>query len=130
MYRAALAGVVGICAALIVVGCGPVARPLPQRLSVDEQKQIDDHWNDALSPVEKHDRQTWLDVFVATQAYQVGVETLDLRSEKKWAGGRVVMEIHFDRTKPADDRFEVTVYDFVGKVLRRERYGREELETA
>lgn len=117
----------GVCA-LTLSGCGPMTQPLPERLPDDQQKEIEDHWNAALSPVEKHDRETWLLAIVATRAYQHGVDSLDFRSEKKWAGGRVVMEIHFDRAKPADDWFEITVLDHAGQVLRRERFGREEIE--
>lgn len=114
--------------ALWMTGCGPMSQPLPERLSDEAQQDIDTHWNQALTPVEKHDRETWLDALVVSRAYQAGVDSLDFRSEKKWAGGRVVMEIHFDRTKPADDRFEITVLDHAGQVLRRERYDREEME--
>jgi hypothetical protein len=126
MNRVLLVAAVGVCAGGLI-GCGPLSRPIPERLPDADQKQVDDAWNQALAPVGKHDRQTWLDVFVATQAYETGVDSLTFRSEKKWSGGRVVMEVHFDRAKPADDRFEVTVYDAAGKVLRRERYGRDEV---
>lgn len=124
MNRLVLFGLV----TLWMTGCGPMSQPLPERLSDEAQQDIDNHWNQALTPVEKHDRETWLDVLVVTRAYQAGVDSLDFRSEKKWAGGRVVMEIHFDRAKPADDRFEITVLDHAGQVLRRERFGREEIE--
>jgi hypothetical protein len=56
------------------------------------------------------------------------VDTLTLRSEKRFAGGRVVMEVHFDRAKPDDDRFVVTVFDPAGAVARQERYARAEVE--
>ncbi len=114
----------------VLTGCGPMTRPLPERLEGDQQKQIDDAWARALTPVGKYDRQTWLDVMAGARAYEHGVDSLVLRSEKKWSGGRVAMEVHFDRARPADDRFVVTVYDPAGKVLREERYGRAEVEQA
>ena len=116
--------------AAALVGCGPTTSPMPPKFEAGEQKQIDDAWEQALAPVAKHDRQTWLDTFVTTQAYQAGVDVLDLRSEKKWSGGKVVMEIHCERAKPDADRFEVTVLDHGGQVLRKERYGRAEVEKA
>jgi hypothetical protein len=123
---------VALCAlgAAAVVGCGPMAGPMPPRLEANDQKQIDDAWEQALAPVGKHDRQTWLDTFVVTQAFQVGVDSLDFRSEKKWSGGKVLMVIHCERARPEGDLFEVTVYDHGGQVLRRERYGRAEIEAA
>ncbi|HET6572987.1 MAG TPA: hypothetical protein VFG68_05240 [Fimbriiglobus sp.] len=111
-------------------GCGPLTRPLPQRLEDDEQKEVDDAWDQALTPVNKHDRQTWLDVMAGARAYEHGVDSLVLRSEKKWTGGRVVMEVHFDRARPDDDRFDLTVIDHAGKVLWHERFGRAEVEQA
>jgi hypothetical protein len=118
-------GLVVCCAA---VGCGPMPRPLPERLKDDDQKQVDAAWDAALAPVNKHDRQTWLDVMVGAYAYQLGVDEFEFRSVKKWTGGTVVMEAKFDRAKPADDRFTITVNDAAGKPLRVERYTRADVE--
>lgn len=114
----------------VLSGCGPMTRPLPERLDDAQQQEVDDAWDRSLTPVEKHDRQTWLDVMAGARAYEHGVDSLTLRSEKKWSGGRVVMEVHFDRAKPTEDRFEVTVSDAAGNVLRRERYDRAEVDQA
>src|SRR5262249_60292808 len=57
-----------------------------------------------------------------------GVDTFSLRATKRFAGGIVVMEVAFDRAKPDDDRFEVSVYDEAGRLLRQERYGRKDVE--
>lgn len=114
--------------ALAVVGCGPLSRPIPERPDDATQKQIDAAWDAALAPVGKHDRQTWLDVFVTGYAHEFGIDTLTFRSEKRFVGGKVVMEVFYDRAKPAEDRFVVTVYDLAGKAVRQERYGREEVE--
>ena len=74
-----------------------VVSPMPPRLDADGQKQIDDAWNQALTPIDKYDNQTLLDLLVITQAYQLGVDSLTFRSEKSFVGGKVVMEIAFDR---------------------------------
>jgi hypothetical protein len=98
------------------------------RLDDEAQKEIEAAWEKALSPVDRLDHQLLLDVFVGTGAYQRGVDKLFFRSEKRYAGGLVVMEVHYDRTAPAEDRFEVKVLDSGGKLLRQERYSREEVE--
>jgi hypothetical protein len=116
-----------VCLAL-VMGCGPLSRPIPERLNPDDQKTVDDAWNRALTPVAKYDHQTWLDVFVTTYAHEVGVDLLTFRSEKFLKEGKVVMEVFFDRTKPVEDRFIVTVYDGQGNIIRTERYNREEVK--
>jgi hypothetical protein len=118
------AGLILCCA---VVGCGPTSRPLPERLNDDDQKRIDQAWDAALAPPDRHDRQTWLDVMVGAHAYQAGVDQFEFRSVKRWAGGTVVMESRFDRAKPADDRFTITVNDRAGKPLRTEAYTREDV---
>ncbi|QEL13811.1 hypothetical protein [Limnoglobus roseus] len=115
---------------LFVVGCGPMSRPIPERLNDVDQKSVNEAWNRALTPVGKHDRQTWLDVFVTAYAHEVGVDRLTFRSEKDLATGKVVMEVFFERAKPADDRFVVTVYDAAGKVVRTEKYNRDEVTRA
>ena len=38
------------------------------------------------------------------------------------------MVVHYERARPEGDLFEVTVYDHGGQVLRREKYGRAEVE--
>jgi hypothetical protein len=101
---------------------------MPPRLDAGGQKQIDDAWNQALTPLNNYDNQALLDLLVTTQAYQIGVDSLTFRSEKTVLIGKVVMEIAFDRAKPLEDRFTVTVSDKAGKVLRTERYGREQVE--
>jgi hypothetical protein len=104
--------------------------PMPVRLGDDSQKDLDQSWDKALTPVERFDHPALLDAFLLTQAYQVGVDKLTFRSEKKVAVGTVVMEIEYDRLKPHEDRFEVKIYDPVGNLLREERYDRKEVEDA
>jgi hypothetical protein len=113
----------------MVAGCGgPMQAPLPPRLDAQGQKDIDDAWDRAIRQMGQYDHQALLDVLMISKAYEVGVDRLTLRSEKRVAAGMVVMEIHFDRLAPAEDRFEVTAFDPEGRLLRKERYSREEVE--
>jgi hypothetical protein len=118
-----------IAIVLTTLGCGPMQRPMPVRLNDESQLKIDEAWNKALSPITKHDHQTLLDLLIMTGAYQNGVDDLTLRSTKRFQGGLVVMELHFDRLLPNNDRFVVQVLDTQGKLLRQENYGRAEIET-
>jgi hypothetical protein len=101
---------------------------MPARLTEEEQKEVQKSWDKALAPVGRLDHQLLLDVMVGTGAYQYGVDTVYFRSEKRFSGGRVVMEIHFDQANPVADRFEVKVVDPTGRTLREERYSRSEVE--
>ncbi|HKB03967.1 MAG TPA: hypothetical protein VKD90_17220 [Gemmataceae bacterium] len=117
-------------AVLALAGCGPMGSgPMPPRLQDDEQKQVDESWDKALTPVDKLDRQSVLDALVLSQAYQAGVDKLLFRSEKKCAAGTVIMEIHFDRSKPDQDRFDFRVVAADGRVVRELTYNRQEVET-
>ncbi len=121
----------GCCLATVLLyGCGPMQMPMPVRLDDEGQKNLDQSWDKALTPVGRFDHPTLLDAFLLTQAYQVGVDKLSFRSEKKVAVGTVVMEIEYDRLKPGEDRFEVKLYDLAGKLLREELYNRQEVEGA
>jgi len=113
-----------------LLGCGPMGNgPMPPRLDADAQKNVDEGWERALAPVNHLDRRAMLDALIVSQAFQAGVDRLTFRSEKKFSGGLVIMEIHFDRAKPGDDRFDVIVQDPNGNELRRLRYSREEIES-
>jgi len=101
---------------------------MPPRLSPESQKQIDDGWDGALTPANKLGHQELLDVLVGVQLYQFGVDALAFRAEKRFAGGTVVMEVSYDRTRPNDDRFAVTVRDPSGKVVRTDHYNRNEID--
>jgi hypothetical protein len=101
---------------------------MPARLDEEGQNQIDESWNNALTPIDRLDRQQVLDALVASFTFEVGVDRLTFRSEKEFRGGLVVMEIHYDRRHPDGDRFEVTVLDSDGKQLRHENYSRQDVE--
>jgi len=116
------------CALFFAVGCGPMKAPLPERLDPETQKLIDDGWNRTLTPPDKLGHQELLDVLVGTQIHQLGVDFFMFRAEKRYSGGKVVMEVAFDRARPDDDRFQVTVLDSSGRVLRAENYARTEVD--
>src|SRR5262245_51210113 len=114
-----------------LVGCGPMgSSPLPARLEPDAQKDIDNAWENAVNPPERLERQAILDALIMTRAYQVGVDRLLFRSEKEFSGGTVVMEVHFDRSKPNEDRFEIKILDKTGNTMRVITYNRAEIEKA
>jgi hypothetical protein len=102
---------------------------MPARPDEESQKAIDESWERALSPVNRFNHQALLDLLVGTQCYEVGVDKLTFRSEKKFSGGTAVMEISYDRLAPQKDRFEVTVLDPKGKEVRRESYDRNTVDT-
>ena len=75
---------------LALSGCGPMGSgPMPPRLDDNEQKQIDESWDKALTPVDRLDRRAVLVALVLSQAYQAGVDKLTFHSEKKCAAGTV-----------------------------------------
>ena len=124
MFR--LTAAVPLCA-LALAGCHPRS-PLPDRHGAETQQKLDHLWNRAFTPAEKLNRQDLLDVLVGTDAVREGVDVFALRAEKRLADGKVVLLFAFDRAKPDDDRFEVTVFDAAGRQVRPERYTRDELE--
>ena len=116
------------CSLILLLGCGPLAVPMVDRPSEEKQAKIDITWNRALDPPDKLSRQEWLDLFVGAQAFQMGVDKLHFRSEKSLATGRIVMEVHYDRASPNEDRFDVRVFDNNDHLLREETYSRDDVE--
>lgn len=98
------------------------------RLAKEEQERVDSSWNNMFSPPGRLNRVLLLETILAHGFHQVGVDRLQLVSEKRLADGMVVMEVYFDRERPAFDTFTVTLYDAKGVERRRERYTREEVE--
>lgn len=102
-----------------VAGCGPMVAPLPMRLDNDAQAAIDLSWEKALTPVGALDHQALLDVLIHSNAYQFGVDRLLFRSEKRYSGGTVVMEVEFHRQASAMDRFEVSMHQEYGQLRQK-----------
>jgi len=119
-------------AGLVVAGSGcqfgPL-KPMPVRLSVEAQQTIDDSWKNMLTPPTRLERGVLLDTITTYGLFHAGVDRLDATAEKSVADGRVVMEIHFDRSKPPEeDRFVVTCHDAAGNQTRVEQYTRQEID--
>ncbi|MBX9622864.1 MAG: hypothetical protein K2X82_03530 [Gemmataceae bacterium] len=128
MKRLALPGpACALALTLGLAGCGPMRAPLPDRLDDETQKKVDESWDRAFTPPGRFDHQGLLDLMVVARPYQIGVDELSFRSAKRFAGGTAVMEVRYDRAKPGDDLFAVTVTDPAGKVIRAERYTRAEV---
>jgi hypothetical protein len=117
-----------LVAALGFCGCGPLMGPMTVRLKEDQQKVIDGMWNNMLTPADRLDRELLLDVVCEYWLFQLGVDRLHMVAEKQYERGRVVMEIDCDGRSPGSDQFTVTLLDERGRTVRRERYGREEIE--
>ena len=115
---------------VIAVGCGPMSSgPLPVRLEEKEQKVVDEAWDRAFAPMQQIDRQALLDFLVAGWMYQLGVDQLDLRSEKTAAAGKVVMIVHYERAHPEADRFQFELHDAADKIVRSETFDRNDVDT-
>jgi hypothetical protein len=113
---------------LLLSGCGPLTAPLTLPLCPEQQKIIDESWNNMLAPADRLDRELLFDVVAAGSLYQLGVDRLHLRSEKNYNHGQVIMEIDCDRASPNTDQFTITILDERAQTIRRERYSREEIE--
>jgi hypothetical protein len=113
---------------LSLAGCGPLFLPMLPHLEADDQRQVDQMWDNLLTPVQRVDRQTLLDANVAYWMYAIGVDRMHMTSEKYFTGGTVVMEIDCDRANPEVDQFTITVLDDRGRTVRRERYSRADVE--
>jgi hypothetical protein len=117
-----------VAAALALAGCGPLMGPMTVRLKAEEQKVVDGMWNNMLTPTNRLDHELLLDVLCENGLFQIGVDRLHMVAEKEWERGRVVMEIDCDRGAGEADQFTVTLLDERGRTVRRERYGRSEVE--
>jgi hypothetical protein len=109
-------------------GCGPLFAPMQPRLSAEDQRKVDQMWDNMLTPVGHVDREALLDANVAYWMFTIGVDRMHLTSEKYFTGGTAVMEMDCDRANPDADEFTITVLDLRGRTVRRERYTRAEVE--
>ena len=83
-----------------------------------------------LSTPDRLDRETLLEVIAEQQLFQTGITRGTFHAEKSIATGTVVMDITYDEPNPANDRFEIRVYDLAWKLLRSETFHREEVTAA
>lgn len=110
-------------------GClGPLSRPMVYRLDEQEQAAVDESWKNVLANSADIDHTLLLDVLLASGLYEFGIDRLEFRSEKDLPEGLVVMEVSFERSLPANDRFAVTFISADGQTRWTERYTREEVD--
>lgn len=115
-------------ACLVVIGCGPMSKPMVVRLEEKDQTFVDQAWGNMLTPVDRLDRILLLDTILVRQMHQTGIDRLHFVSRKDLPGGTVRMEVFFDRQNPEADVFAVTYVDRSGRALRSEKYTREEVD--
>lgn len=115
-------------AILASAGCGPLSQPMVVRLPPEKQAEADSAWQNMFDPPDRLDRTLLLDVLIANQYFQIGVDRLAMTSEKDTPEGRIVMEVSYDRHEPEYDAFAVTYYGHDGRQMRREVYRREDVE--
>lgn len=113
---------------VLLTGCGPLFVPMLPRLKPEDQQAVDQMWDNLLTPVQRVDRETLLDANIAYWMYAIGVDRMQMRSEKYFSGGTAIMEMDCDRANPDVDQFSITVVDTRGRTVRRERYTRAEVE--
>src|SRR5690242_19906565 len=111
-----------LLAGLLCGGCTPLRFPAVERLEPNRQAEVEDMWVNMLSPTGRLDRDLLLDVVSLYQLHSAGVDRLTMRSEKDYIGGRVSMEIAFDRMHPEADAFRIKIFDPGGRLVRAERY--------
>jgi hypothetical protein len=119
-----------LLSAAMFAGChGPLYRPMPVRLDVEQQIQVDQVWRNMLTPPERLDHTLLLDTIITMHANQVGVDHIRMISEKDRVNdGIVIMEMRFDRERPERDEYTLRYIGASGEELRHERYTRAEIE--
>ena len=112
-----------------VPGClGPLMVPMVRPLSEEQQDQVEQAWSNICTPPGKLDRMLLLDVLIAGQLHEAGVDSLVLTSRKTVrGGGSALMELRYDRRDPNAATYAVTFLDAQGRLARRELYTPEEI---
>lgn len=121
-------GILMAVVAILVAGCGPMILPMSVKLDEKQQKKYDEFWEQAVKPPDRLSRQELLDAVGVTSAFQLGVDRLSFRSEKWFSKGVVIMVVQCDRFTPENDRFDISIVDHRGRIIRYERYTREDVE--
>ena len=116
-----------VVAAASSPGCGPLLLPAGTRLPDDLQWQVEDAWEQAMTPPHALGREDLLRFVVTHLAHVWGVDRFKFRSEKDLSHGRVIMTVDFDRALPGDGDFTLEYQDLTGVTLRLERYAGEEV---
>lgn len=111
------------------VGCIGQFVPIPERLSDEQQVKLTRSWDHMVSMGDEVDWTTLADAVMLHRLWHVGVDALELRSVKNVPTGQVVMETHFDRSKPDEDSFTVTYLDTRGQAYRSTSYSASELRS-
>ena len=113
---------------VVLAGCGPMARPMVVRIEEKDQVQINEAWENMLSPPGQLDRILLLDTVMAYQLYQVGTDRVYFGSDKHLRDGVVTMEVFFDRRSPESDRFTIRYVNSNGQQQRYETYTRQQVD--
>lgn len=128
-YR--LATVMGVLGFL--TGCMPTfgVVPMSERLDAERQQRYDYGWDHFVPLAPGAERSAILDTILLTQGWHTSVDRLYLISEKQVGGVVVVMQTRFDRSRPDEDVFSVTLYDQQRDVvLRLEEFTSDEIDEA
>ena len=113
---------------VVLAGCGPMARPMVVRIEEKDQVQINEAWENMLSPPGRLDRILLLDTVMAYQLYQVGTDRVYFGSDKHLRDGVVTMEVFFDRRSPESDRFTIRYVNGRRQQELYETYLRQEVD--
>lgn len=117
--------------ACLNTGChGLSTKPMPERLSDEQQREYDYGWDQLVAQRSAAERETLLDALLLSQAWHAGVDRFQLVAEKDIGDITVVMESTFLRELPDEDTFTVTFLNPSGAVLRSETYAGVELDAA
>jgi hypothetical protein len=113
---------------LVAVGCGPMQRPMVYRLEAEQQKTVDQCWENIMARQQKIDHQGLLDVMITYYLPTIGIDSAQYHAEKTVGDKLVAFDVIFDRTRPQRDAFSVTVFDSRGTIIRQEKYTRSEVD--
>jgi hypothetical protein len=111
-------------------GCSIMTSPMVRRLDPWQQEMVDKAWVNVLDHGKQVDRELLLDVIVHYQLISIGMDTVDYRAVKTVGDRRIVLESKYDRYRPREDKFTISVLNERGKLLRRESYERSDIERA
>ncbi len=119
------------CLATLSCGCAAkIAVPMPERLSLERQTAMDDGWTHLVAHHSTASREALMDAILLHQAWQRGVDSLRLTTEKQVGDVRVRMQSRFDRDAPDADEFRVDFIAADGWVLRSESISGHEMDAA